>query len=131
MTSQGSRLGSFTRTLVRVLLVSTALTVVIDLFFVPNYASPPLVLLATVFGTQVVSILAATSILRNVLHGFLAVKFSSPIRTVIVAFLFSLWIVFILQPLNNIGLLWTFVSIMIIEIFAYGAVEAMIRFDKK
>jgi hypothetical protein len=111
---------SFRSSFVRIILISVAMVFVIDLFFVPTFTISPLWTLGISLLIQVVGLIIAAGLVS----GF---KGRQLVRILVISLLTSIVIVFVLQPANNVGIAWTIVSILIIEVSGFGAAEALTR----
>jgi len=110
---------SWRSTIIRLVLVSVVLTIVIDLFFVPAVSNIEL----TVFGTfllQIAALLLALAVAKGARSQVI-------FRTLLIALLFSLWVVYVLKPVNNLGVAWTLVTILIIESSGFFFAEILSR----
>jgi len=111
---------SFRSTLVRIILISIAMVFVIDLFFVPTFSISPFYVFFVSLVIQVVGLFVAAGLV----DGF---KKRQLLRILLISLLTGLVIVYILQPVNNIGVAWTIISVLTIEVSGFGAAEALTR----
>ena len=106
--------------LVRILLVGATMSFVIDLFFVPSIHLDPVTLFFATVGIQLLAMGLSYAVSRGP-------KSYTLIRVLLVSFVTSLVVEYVLQPSNDVGEAWTFLSILIIEVAGFGAAEALTR----
>lgn len=111
---------SATAWIVRTILISIGLTFVIWLFFIPTNLANPILTFSVTFAIQTVGLLLASRLTK----GF---KRRAVINTFAVAALYAILIVYIFNPVNNIGFVWTFFTILLIEFSGFLAAEVLVR----
>ena len=106
--------------IVRVILVSTVLTLAVDLFFNPTVHLGLVDTLGVTFLIQIIGVGLAAALVEGL-------KTRTLVRTLLNSLLFAFFLVFVLNPVNDIGLGWTFVSIFVIELAGFTAAEILTR----
>lgn len=111
---------SWQSNLVRILLVAVVLTVVIELFFQPQISLDP----ASSFVITFILQLFALGFASWLAEGQNRRVF---VRTLIVSFLMAIFIDVLLNPKTNLGLAWTFIAVLIVEVFGILGAWALAR----